>query len=53
MTSARERLIDTATALFNRHGFHATGVDRIVAVANLFPRIWPSLEHTVPRRTHI
>ncbi|HEX6118807.1 MAG TPA: TetR/AcrR family transcriptional regulator [Dongiaceae bacterium] len=33
--SARERLIETATALFNRHGFHATGVDRIVAVAKV------------------
>jgi AcrR family transcriptional regulator len=33
--SARDRLIDTAIALFNRHGFHATGVDRIVAVAKV------------------
>lgn len=33
--SARDRLIETATALFNRHGFHATGVDRIVAVAKV------------------
>ena len=35
VTTARERLIDTAIALFNRHGFHATGVDRIVAVAKV------------------
>ena len=33
--TARDRLIDTAIALFNRHGFHATGVDRIVAVAKV------------------
>ena len=34
-TSARDRLIETAICLFNRHGFHATGVDRIVAVAKV------------------
>ena len=34
-TTARDRLIDTAIALFNRYGFHATGVDRIVAVARV------------------
>jgi AcrR family transcriptional regulator len=33
--NARDRLIDTAITLFNRHGFHATGVDRIVAVAKV------------------
>ncbi len=33
--NARDRLIDTAISLFNRHGFHATGVDRIVAVARV------------------
>jgi AcrR family transcriptional regulator len=33
--NARDRLIDTAITLFNRHGFHATGVDRIVAVARV------------------
>ena len=33
--TARERLIDTAIALFNRYGFHATGVDRIVAAAKV------------------
>lgn len=33
--TARDRLIDTAIALFSRHGFHATGVDRIVAVARV------------------
>lgn len=33
--SARDRLIDTAMALFNRYGFHATGVDRIVAAAKV------------------
>jgi len=31
MASAkREHLIDTALEVFNRHGFHATGVDRII-----------------------
>lgn len=34
-TTARDRLIDTAISLFNRYGFHATGVDRIVAVARV------------------
>jgi AcrR family transcriptional regulator len=34
-TNARDRLIDTAITLFNRYGFHATGVDRIVAVAKV------------------
>lgn len=34
-TSARERLIETAISLFKRHGFHATGVDKIVAVAKV------------------
>ncbi len=33
--AARDRLIDTAVALFNRYGFHATGVDRIVAAAKV------------------
>ncbi|HET6158150.1 MAG TPA: TetR/AcrR family transcriptional regulator [Dongiaceae bacterium] len=33
--NARDRLIETAISLFNRHGFHATGVDRIVAVARV------------------
>lgn len=33
--TARDRLIDTASALFNQYGFHATGVDRIVAVAKV------------------
>ena len=35
VSPARERLIDTAAALFNRYGFHATGVDRIVAAAKV------------------
>jgi AcrR family transcriptional regulator len=29
--SARERLIDTSVRLFYRHGYHATGIDRILA----------------------
>src|SRR5688572_1519637 len=33
--TARDRLIDTAIMLFNRYGFHATGVDPIVAVAKV------------------
>lgn len=33
--SARDRLVETAITLFNRYGFHATGVDRIVAVAKV------------------
>ncbi|MHA1536828.1 MAG: TetR/AcrR family transcriptional regulator [Alphaproteobacteria bacterium] len=36
MASAkRERLIDTATALFYKHGYHATGIDRILAEAGV------------------
>src|SRR5262245_11127856 len=35
LATARDRLIETAGALFNRYGFHATGVDRIVAVAKV------------------
>ena len=30
-TSARERLLDTAGALFHRYGFQAVGIDRILA----------------------
>jgi AcrR family transcriptional regulator len=29
--SARERLLDTALTLFERDGFHATGIDRVLA----------------------
>ena len=29
--SARERLVDTAVDLFYRHGYHATGIDRVLA----------------------
>jgi AcrR family transcriptional regulator len=31
----RERLVDTATELFYRNGYHATGIDRIVAEAGV------------------
>ena len=31
----RERLIDTANALFARDGYHATGIDRILAEAGV------------------
>lgn len=31
----REKLVDTATELFYKHGFHATGIDRIVAEAGV------------------
>lgn len=30
-SSRRDRLIDTAIALFNRDGYHATGIDKILA----------------------
>jgi len=30
-SSKREQLVDTATALFYKHGYHATGIDRILA----------------------
>ena len=31
----RERIIDAATKLFLRHGYHATGVDKVMSDANL------------------
>jgi len=34
-TSRREHLIDTAIAVFNREGFHAAGIDRILAEAGV------------------
>ncbi len=33
--SRREQLVDTATDLFDREGFHATGIDRILAEAGV------------------
>lgn len=33
--NARLQLIDTAIELFDRHGFHAVGIDRILATAGL------------------
>jgi len=33
--SPRERLIETAKALFDREGYHATGIDRILAEAGV------------------
>lgn len=39
MTSTRrDHLVDTALALFQRHGFHATGIDRILAEAGVAKR---------------
>ena len=34
-TDKREQLIDVAMQLFNKHGYHATGVDRIMAAAGI------------------
>ncbi len=34
-TSAKERLVETALTLFHREGFHATGIDKILAAANV------------------
>jgi len=34
-TSARDRLVDAALDLFQREGFHATGIDRILARAGV------------------
>lgn len=33
MSEKRQQLVETAYRLFNRHGFHATGIDRIWAEA--------------------
>ncbi|MGL5974036.1 MAG: TetR/AcrR family transcriptional regulator, partial [Aeromonas sobria] len=33
MSEKRQQLVATAYRLFNRHGFHATGIDRIWAEA--------------------
>ena len=35
MQSKREQLINTATALFSEHGFHATGIDTILAKSGI------------------
>ena len=34
-SSRREHLIDTAIELFAKHGFHATGIDMILARAGV------------------
>lgn len=34
-SSKREQLVDTALKLFRQHGFHATGIDRILAEAGV------------------
>lgn len=34
-SSKRQVIVDTAYALFKRHGFHATGIDRIIADAGV------------------
>ncbi len=34
-TSKRDHLVDTALALFKEHGFHATGVDRILEASGV------------------
>ena len=31
----RDHLVDTALTLFKRHGFHATGIDRVIAEAGV------------------
>ena len=31
----RQHIIETAYLLFKRHGYHATGIDRIIAEANV------------------
>jgi AcrR family transcriptional regulator len=33
--SRRDHLVETALELFDRHGFHATGIDRILADAGV------------------
>lgn len=35
MADKRQQLIDTAIALFNEHGFHAVGIDRIASEARV------------------
>lgn len=50
-SAARERLLQTASALFYREGIHAVGVDRIIAEAGVtratFYRHFPSKEDLV------
>lgn len=38
MSDKRQQLIDTATRLFRRHGYHATGIDRIAREAGVTKR---------------
>ena len=35
MSAKREQLIDTASRLFARHGFHATGIDTVLAESGI------------------
>lgn len=35
MASKREQIVDAALGLFYQHGFHATGVDRVIAQAGV------------------
>ncbi|HIP77475.1 MAG TPA: TetR/AcrR family transcriptional regulator, partial [Kiloniellaceae bacterium] len=35
VSSRREHLVDTATQLFSRHGYRATGIDTILAEAGV------------------
>ncbi|TIS00496.1 MAG: helix-turn-helix transcriptional regulator, partial [Mesorhizobium sp.] len=34
-SAKRQHVVDTAYSLFKRDGFHATGIDRIIAEANI------------------
>ncbi len=38
MSDKRQQIIDTATRLFRRHGFHATGVDRVARESQITKR---------------
>lgn len=50
-TSARERILETADRLFYRDGFHAVGVDTVIAEAGVAKmtlyRHFPSKEHLI------
>jgi AcrR family transcriptional regulator len=50
-SNARERILETAYALFSRHGVRSTGIDRIVAESRVAKmtlyRHFPSKEHLV------
>ena len=51
MNLKQKSILDTATALFSKYGFHAVGIDRIIAESNVakmtFYKYYPSKEFLI------